>query len=794
LQPGDGTPSALRLGHDMLNANRRQFASYKDPSLPDPEPDLATRDGLPAADTLEFLTGFLRRQWWIILVMIAVGLGAGAGSLLIIPPNFKAEAELLIDNRKFQLTQQPPIVAEASLETTAAVESQLELLKSENIALSVIKKLNLSEDPEFVDTRPGLITILLGKLMGGGPQPSLSTDDRIARAITVFSKRLSAQRVGTTFAIAIKFEANSADRAAQLANAVADAYIYQQVDSKYQAMHHASEWLESRIQEMQRQTSAAQSAVVEYKARNNIVDAGSGRLIDEQRLTELNSQLTIARAQESEAKARFERLDNIIRAGASDAPINATMSDILKNEIITKLRTQYLELAAREAEFSAKYGADHLAVVNIRNKMRGVQSNILAELKRVREGSRGEYEIAKEHLASTRKQLAEAVEQSQTASEAQVALRALEASAQTDQTLYSELLRRYADSLQLQTSPVSEASVISHARPPRTKDYKKTAVIAVLFLLAGIASGVGIAIVRELADRVFRTGKVVEARLNLPCIAMLPKTPTPRRRQSEKVYDAPAELRTISSDDSSVSREVVDLPFSRFSEGVRSIKYAADLNTPGRSNKVIGFASALPNEGKSTVAMAFGQLVAFSGSRVIVVDCDLRNPTLSHLLAPAVDGGIVELLSGKSSLDQVVWRDPVTGMEFLPARAVDAPLAHSYEILAAESIKRTFEELRTKYDWVVVDLSPLAPVVDARATTQFIDAYVLIVEWGRTKIDVVERALREAPRVHENILGAVLNKVDMKQVDKYDGYPGAYDSYYRKGRAGSKSAGARHAA
>jgi polysaccharide biosynthesis transport protein len=778
----------------MLDTSSRQFASYKDPRLPDREPDPATRNALSGADTLELLRGFLRRQWRIILVMIAVGVSAGAGFLLIKPPNFKAAAELLIDNRKFQLTQQPPIVDQASLETTAAFESQLELVKSENIALSVIKKLDLWKDPEFGDTRPGLIAIFLGKLLGRDPQPSLSVDDRIARAIVVFNKRLTVQRVGTTFAIGIQFEANNADRAAQVANAVADAYINQQVDSQYQAMHHASEWLEDRLREMQGQTSAAQRAVVEYKVRNNIIDTGSGRLIDEQRLTELNSQLTVARAQESEAKARFERLDRITRAGAPDAAINASLSDILRNETITKLRTQYLELAAREAEYSAKYGANHLAVVYLRNKIREIQSSILAQLQWVREGFRGEYEIARENQESIQKQLAEAVEQSQTASKAQVALRALEASAQTDQALYGELLRRYTDSLQQQTSPVSEASVISRARPPSVKDYKKTTTIAVLFLMAGAALGTGIAIIREFADRVFRTGTVLEARLNLPCIAMLPTTGTPIRGQSEKVCKAPAEPRTITRDDSSVSREVVDLPFSRFSEGVRSIKYATDLNTPGRSNKVIGFVSALPNEGKSTVAMAFGQLIALSGRRVIVVDCDLRNPTLSRLLAPAVDGGIVELLSGKASLDQVVWREPMTGMEFLPAKAVDAPLAHSYEILAAEPIKRTFEELRTKYDWIVVDLSPLAPVVDARATTQFIDAYVLIVEWGRTKMDVVERALRESPSVHKNTLGAVLNKVDLKQVDKYDSYPGAYDSYYRKGNARSKSAGARQTA
>jgi polysaccharide biosynthesis transport protein len=769
----------------MLNANRRQFASYNDPSLPYSEPDIAKSDG-PGADTLEFLTGFLRRQWWVILVMIVVGVGAGAGFLLIVPPNFKATAELLIDNRKFQLTPQPPILAEVSPGTGVAVESQLEILKGENIALSVIKKFDLSEDPEFVASRPGLIAILVGKLLGRGPQLRLSVDDRIARAMAVFSKRLSVQRIGTTFAIEIQFEANNADRAAQLANAVADAYINQQVESQYQAMHRASEWLEGRLREMQGQTSAAQRAVVEYKVRNNIIDTGTGRLIDEQRLTELNSQLTIARAQESEAKARFERLDSIIRAGAPDAAINASLSDILKNETISKLRTQYLELAAREAEYSAKYGADHLAVVYLRNKIREIQLNIFAQLRWVKDGFRGEYEIAREHQESIQKQLAEAVEQSQTASKAQVELRELEASAQTDQALYGELLRRYADSLQQQTSPVSEASVISPARPPSARDYKKAMVIAALFPMAGIALALGIALVREVADRVVRTGKVVEARLNLPCIALLPKTRVPSRRRT-KAGDVPPAPRTIVRDDRSVSREVVDLPFSRFSEGIRSIKCAADVNTSGRSSKVIGFASALPSEGKSTVAMAFGQLVAMSGNRVIVVDCDLRNPTLSHLFAQAVDGGTVEFLSGKASLDQVVWRDPVTGMEFLPAKPLDAPLAHSYEILAAESTKRTFEELRAKYNWIVVDLSPLAPVVDVRATTQFIDAYVLVIEWGRTNISVVERALQEAPGVHENILGAVLNKVDLRQVGKYDSYVSAYDSYYRSGGAGPKS-------
>jgi succinoglycan biosynthesis transport protein ExoP len=192
-----------------------------------------------------------------------------------------------------------------------------------------------------------------------------------------------------------------------------------------------------------------------------------------------------------------------------------------------------------------------------------------------------------------------------------------------------------------------------------------------------------------------------------------------------------------------------------------------DLNRIDHPHGVVGFTSAIPDEGKTTIAASFALLVAQVGARVILVDGDLRNPSLSRTLTPDAKCGILQVISGESSLEEVVWKDPSTNMAFLPAH-IPFRLAHSSDILAGDRTVQLFERLRQSYDYVVIDLSPLAPVVDVRATGRLVDAYVLVVEWGRTKIPLVERALSEAPGVYEKLLGVILNKADMGTVRRYD--------------------------
>jgi polysaccharide biosynthesis transport protein len=749
----------------MLETKLSQLASLG--------PSLAEQDDPPTSVHIADAVGVARRQLWVVAICLILGLALGAGAILVFKPNFKATATILIDTRKFQYTAQSAVVGQVSYESAAAVESQLELLKSENIARAVIKKLKLADDPEFIGPGLGLRSILFGQLLGG--DESLTEDERTDRALAVFAKNLTVRRIGNTYAIDIAYESKYASRAAEVANAVADAYIGQQLDSQYNAMRQASEWLEGRIQDLRDRSAAGQQSVVEYKTQHKIVDLGGGRLVNEQRLTELNSQLTGARTLVAETKAKLDQWDTITRAEGSDPAINASIGDLVKSdEVVVRLRTRYLELQNRDEELAAKYGSEHLVVLNLRKQMRQVRTAINAEFQKLRAGLESDYQLAQQREAAIRSELTEATSQSEVANRAQVALRQLEISAQTYQGLYDTFLHRYTDALQQEGSPIAEAKVITRASPPSVRNLKKTLLVGAALPCLALVFGCGIAFLRELTNRVFWTSRHVEPALFVPCLAMVPKATYWKPQQQAPVAEVP-EPGSLIRGGRGISWIVADAPLTRFTEAIRSVKLAIDLNSARMPSKVIGFTSALSNEGKSSVSLAFALHAARTGSRVILIDGDIRNPSLTRSIAPHATMGIMEVISGHASLEDVVCKDPTTQMEFLPV-VLKSALADSYEILASNAMAKLFDDLQKIYEVVVVDLSPLAPIVDVSATTHFVGSYVLVVEWGRTKIDIVKHALRSVPGVHELTLGAVLNKVDLKRVSKYDSHLSGY--YY----------------
>jgi succinoglycan biosynthesis transport protein ExoP len=296
----------------------------------------------------------------------------------------------------------------------------------------------------------------------------------------------------------------------------------------------------------------------------------------------------------------------------------------------------------------------------------------------------------------------------------------------------------------------------------------------------GLLLAFALAFLVELSDRGYRTTDQVEKSLQSDCVAVLPRLKPDAAKSraagapAASEPDGPRQIRRQAS----LLAHVANAPFSRFTEAMRSLKVAADLNGLVKASKVIGITSALPNEGKSTVAANFAQLIAHGGGRVILVDGDLRNPALSRSLAPDTSGGLLDVVAGKMPWREAVWTDPSTALAFLPVVAKPR-VSHTSEILASEAMKKLIESLRGAYDYVVVDLPPLAPVVDVRATTQIIDSYVFVVEWARTRIDVVERALGSAQGVYDRLLGIVLNKADLDVLHRYENY-GRYSSYYNK--------------
>ena len=720
-------------------------------------------------------------------------LAASVIYLRIAPPTYTGQVKLLFVNSKGPFVQQQSMVAETPIDAQQ-LETQLQILKSDSLATSVINQLNLADDRDFKGSQRSLRSLwrsIAGRFVALPPDQPASSDKRPLDAIVAeFEDRLSATRIGFSNVIEISFNAATAERAAEIANAVANAYITDQLNARSDANRVATSWLQGRLKELGHQALTAERAIDAFKSQNNIVAAG-GRLMDDLQVTDLNSRLVAVGAQTSEALARLIRFEGILAANPSDSAsignVDASGADSLGNPIINTLRQQYLEYARRESEWSARFGKNHQAVVNLRIRMKGIRASILDEVTRLAESSRSDFEVAKQRQKEIEKQLASAVSQSRATNSAELTMRELETSAKGYRSLYESFLQRYMGSVQQESFPISEVRVISPASPPQNKSKPKARLILALGILGGIALGGALGFLREIMDRVFRTSAQIEATLQLPCLSLVPllkdtaqKTPSPR----------PAVQAGTKFGQRTLSRSTgpywaaTSMPLSQFAESIRSIRLAIDLDLTNTSNKIVGITSALPNEGKSTIAASLAQLIAYGGKRVIVVDCDLRNPSLSANLAPNATAGIIEVLSGVRSLEETIWRDPKTNLAFLPA-AKRAPFYQTSEILAEEGTGKLFDKLRATYDYVIVDLPPLAPIVDVRATTQLVDGFVLIVEWGRTKIDVVQHALHTAPNVHETLIGAVLNKTDMRAMKSYDSYNNDYynnEHYVRYGQ------------
>jgi succinoglycan biosynthesis transport protein ExoP len=757
--------------------------------IPSPEPLAKLSDAHSTAmspgDLLASFTSLARRRFGIIVLIFSLSVMCGAIYLFTAPPKFLAKASLIIDTHKTQLFQQQSLLGDPALDS-AAVDSQIEVLKSEAVAASVVKELHLTSDPEFVGARPGIIGIILGYLAPGAPA---SETDLEQRAEEAFRAGLQPRRIGTTYVIDIGYLSLSAARAAQIANAAADAYIDDQLEAKYQATRKAGTWLQERIQELQQQASTAERAVLDFKKANNIVDTG-GRLIGEQQLAELNSQIVLARAGTAEARARLNRIGEITRNGLSpdlDMVIRSpdpAVADALRNDVINKLRSQFLDTANQEAVYSARLGHDHLVVVNLRNQMLEIRKSIFDELKRIQETFKSDYDIALAREQSIQQSLAEAVASNQTTNQAQVSLKDLDSKAQTFRAIHDNFVQRYMESLQQQSFPYTEARVITHAVPPWKKSQPNSVLVMTLASASGLLLAFGVALLIDISERGFRTSEQVESELRTSCLAVVPLLGA---AVADRAKPGPAENKDRAAlrqlDRGGVLSGVVGSPFSRFAEAFRTIKVGIDLFALAKPTKAVGITSTNPNEGKSTVAANLARLISHAGGKAILLDCDLRNPSLTRTLAPDAELGLLDIISGKRLLTDVLWTDPATSMAFIPMVATTR-LSHTNEILSSAGMTKLIDALREVYDYILIDLPPLNPVVDVRSTSRIVDSYLFVVEWGRTGVEDVGRALSSAALVYENLLGVVLNKADLNAMRHYSRATGdryRYGYYERYG-------------
>ncbi|HUI22622.1 MAG TPA: polysaccharide biosynthesis tyrosine autokinase [Methylocella sp.] len=732
-----------------------------------------------------FYMRVIRHQLPIMIVFMILSMALAGLYLFTAVPTYVATASMVIDARKVHtLNPQEATRGDAPLDTSA-VQTEIELLKSDNVSRAVVNKLDLTKDPEFAGGPPGFVGALIGRVRSlfttSVPESEEQAKARLAKAVllTLEDKR-TVTRVGQSYVMEISVQSTDPAKAAKIANAIAEAYMEDELNSKYEETRRASVWLQDRLRELRGQAAAQQQAVVDFRQKHNIVDTGTnGQLMNDQQLSEINGQLILAQAATAEAKARYDRIQEVMKQDVPDASI----TDALNNQIIVKLRQEYLEAATHVSIWTQKYGADHLSVIAQQTQMRELQHRIKDEMAKIEQSYKSDYEIASAREQSLRKSLDSAVSQTQITNQAQVQLRELESAAQTSKSLHDNFLQRYMEGVQQQSFPISEARLVGTADAPLVKTYPKTSLVLLLSFAFGGVLSFGVGALREVFDRVFRSSEQVEEELQVNCLTMLPliKTMPGPKAASLVVESSPAAptAAPLLVRPQPMLDLVLNQPFSQFSEALRTVKVTSDLSGILKAKKVMGIISTLPGEGKSTISANYAQLIAHAGSRAILVDADLRNPTLSRLLA--YDGpGLIDVLAGWKSIDDVLLHDPRSGLRFLPA-GPKSNMPHTNELLASDAMKRLIAVLQETYDYLIVDLPPLIPVVDARASTNFIDAYLCAVEWGSTKVDLVRHGLANAPEIYEHLLGVILNKVDMSAIGRYERYRNNY--YYEKYRS-----------
>ena len=728
-----------------------------------------TNGAAPRRLDLHDIYTFVKSNWRIIAAWTIVAVALALGYSFTATPLYTATVELALDSRKVQVLKEQ-VVGDNSLDSSQ-VESEVTVLRSESIALAVVKELKLTHDPEFVDATPGLFS----KIFGGNGD--LSDEVRTRIAVSALRGGLGVRRLGLTHVLEISFRSPDRVKAARIANAAAQAYLTEQLNVKYQAARRASAWLQERIAELRNQSSDAARAVEAYKEKHNIVDTGAGRgLLSDLQVQELNQQMIGATAATAEAKARLDRIDEVLKSPAPGEALG-NVSESLHSEVITKLRQRYLTDRERVVEFTAKMGPTHTAVLNLKNQMAELQNSMIDELQRIAQTSKSDYEIAKAREDSLRASLGKQIQAAGASGQAQVDLKELQSASQTYHTIFENFLQKYTEAVQEQTFPVFDAHVITVATPPLGKSHPKRTLIALLGLIVGVVGGLGHSLVRHNFDRSVRRPRDVEERLRLNCLGLVPLI-VPRespqsKREAAKVVATAGRVAPLVVKKPPAPNAVVDLthkatvdPFSHFSERMRSIKTALDGLTQLHPVQCIGVISAVPGEGKSTVAVNLAQAFARGGRSTLLIDADLRSAQLSRLLLNDAGYGLVELMAGSVPLNQATRILSGSKLCFVPA-VLRRRIANSGDLLASERMHTVLTAARHGFDQVIIDLPPVGAISDARAIAPLVDAFILVVNWGSTRFDVVEQALTDFGIAADKIVGVVLNKVNFRELDIY---------------------------
>jgi exopolysaccharide transport family protein len=736
-------------------------------------PFAANASSVSRAVNLREVAQILRRRKLIVIATTFAVLVAMIGFIVVVTPLYTATSTVLIDPHRSSIADSSQNQQQPSNPATddAAVDSQVLLIQSIAVLQRVVDALDLTHDSEF-GPHPGLLDPIKNLFGSRKLAPGQSAED-VAKTTTIdfLQRRLKVTRDGTTFVVHIDAKSESPTKASKIANAIAEAYFYDQVHSKYDTNKIAASWLNQQLDNLKSRVLASDKAVEEFRADHNLT-VSQGSTVNEQQLSDLNSKLTDAHVQTAEARAKFDQVNNIAKSHADPG----TLDQALTSDVIARLRTQYADVAKNLADVSSKYGPQHPLVVNARAQVRETQKLIDQEVQRILDSTRQAYEVAKSREDALQKSLENLTQVSNTSGKDQVHLRELQREADANRTLYESFLARFKETNAQESLDLPDSRVVSNAAIPIKPSFPRIPLFLGLALIAGAALGSLLAFGVDYFDRRVKSLRQAEDVTGLPTLAAVPLIGTRelagranRGRRELSQYDRNAVRLLPAMMQPPLMRYVLEEPTSLFAEAIRAVRLAIQRTSRTEPVKTIMVTSSMDGEGKTTLAVNLAYSLAAVGMRTILVEGDFRNPEMSRSLCPKASAGAIEVAAGQARLDQAILFDQATGLAVLPSPP-RKKINESSEFVFSDAISLILRQLQHHFDYVIVDAPPLVPLVDARALAEIADRVVLTIRWDSTPQDVVTQAIEALAPNYDRVLGSVLTRVDLQRLRYYDFY------------------------
>jgi len=711
----------------------------------------------------------LRKRKWIILACLVTIFSLVTIASLKLPKVYEANGTIEINKPDASLNFQNSATFSLDYFDPTELETDMKILQSDLLALQVIRDLNLDRHTEFAGQAPPSPSPDLA------PDPLQADPSRASAAIGDFKGNLRVNLSPNTRIIEVHYRSRDPQLAATVVNTLMQTYVENNFKARFDSTMQASDWLQRQLVDLQMKVETSQEKLVRYQREHEILGIDEKQNITMTKLDELNKQLTSA---ESERMDK-ESLYRLVESGDPDAIAasaggidDAAAGSQSASQLLETLRTKQADVKIQAADLSTQFGPSYPKLTQLNNQLKEIDSQIQGEMKKIASKVRGQYTTALQRENMLHDALEKQKQEANKLNESAIEYTLLKRDVETNRQLYEGLLQKLKEAGVSAGLKSNNFRIVDSARPttgPIEPNVPRNLMFAVVL---GLASGVGLAFLLEGLDNTVRTTDQAQLISGLASLGMIPLG-------SKSAREGPNPKRLVIA----ASKEAVELvtqvrPQSQMAESYRALRTSLLLSNVGAPPKVIMVTSALPQEGKTTTSINCAVVLAQKGGRVLLIDADLRRPSIHKTLGMGPHSGLSNVLTGSTTLKDAT-RSAILPNLFVLAAGTPPP--DPAELLASSKMRDVLAELREQYDHIVIDTPPSLSVTDAVVLSPRADAVVLVIRSGQTTKQALRRSRDILTQVNAKVVGVLLNAVDLSSPDYYYyyEYQGKYARYYR---------------